>query len=165
MEVDPIFDIASDPVAMLEARSELRAMEGAWGKLQDRDRLIVKMWLEGHTQKAAGEAIGRSSVRTRQLRARALNKLSEGYWKRKFGKPEKWIPEKWEGPPQPTREEIRQRENELRAYEERRQEERRYRDLMQAKAKAARMAYESNYSSGRIVRNGVEVWPPWPKRK
>lgn len=169
MEADPIFPISTDPIAMLEARSELRAMDGAWDRLEGRHRLIVKMRLEGHTWKAAGKAIERSAVRAQQLYRRALHDLREA--KERF-------------PPALAREDVEQQmRGWYRALQKQRQDEAKEKldrliriewyknlekerweqDLALKAAKAERISHES-YSSGRIVRNGVEVWPPWPKR-
>jgi len=176
MEADPIFPISLDPVAMLEARSELRALDKTFSRLQERDVRIVEMRAEGHTLREIGAAIGRSQETARVRIYRAMWKLREARWKN-AGELERWTPKKHY--PKRSFLDLMRRDSGLRdaervkcmegpvpAREAMLQQEREFRASCEALLKQRREEAElARRRSGRIVRNGVEVWPPWPKRK
>ena len=62
MEADPIFPISSDPIAMLEARSELRALLPEVDGLVPRKRKMFVLCVEGWTLQEIGEAFGISGT-------------------------------------------------------------------------------------------------------
>ena len=130
MEADPIFPIASDPVAMLEARSELRAFQREFQKLQPRKLKMIARWMEGYTFKEIGKEHGLHG-------GTVGSHIHHSFWRLRRSQPDHYIhcvygPEVEYKPEQ---------------YHQ------------------SKLVGENGYSTGRIVRNGVEVWPPWPKRK
>lgn len=163
MEVDPIFDIASDPVAMLEARSELRALDPILRTLQERDVTILSRRLEGHTWYWTGKAAYICAERARQRHKRAIwhilqsDEAKDLRWVRGAEQPPwqpKYSPPDLSSPPQKPTPTTWMFSPSVRWDTP---------AISTLQALEKNRPSEEDCSSGRIVRNGVEVWPPWPK--